>query len=108
MNRPRLSPLAPLLAIVALCAPQVASQQVDARGQLVAYLNGLAAPRLQARRQAVAALATRAAAERRRAEVRTRLLEKIGGVPDRAANLQVKAFGSVAGDGFRMEKIAYE
>ena len=96
------------LAIVALCVPRLATQEADARQRLIAYLNGLATPRLEARRQAVAAIATRAAAERRRVDVRARLLAKIGGVPERAPNLQVKTFGTVTGDGFRMEKVAYE
>ncbi|MEO7792778.1 MAG: acetylxylan esterase [Vicinamibacterales bacterium] len=97
-----------VVAIVVLCAPQPATQEADARQQLIAYLNGLATPRLEARRQAVAAITTRAAAERRRTEVRAQLLAKIGGVPDRTPNLQVKSFGRVAGDGFTMEKVAYE
>ena len=107
MNRMNRS-LPALLAIVVFCSPQAASRDADARQQLIAYLNSLATPRLEARRQAVAAITTRAAAERRRTEVRAKLVEKIGGIPERAPNLQVKTFGSVTGDGFQMEKVAYE
>src|SRR3954471_21967948 len=92
------------LALALLFSLPLAAQ--DPRQQLIAYLNGLAAPRLEARRQAVAAITTRAAAEKRRADVRGKLLAAIGGIPERAPNLQVKTFGSVTGDGFRMEKVA--
>src|SRR3982751_1880243 len=105
MNRSR---LAVALAVFALYAPQLATQEPDPREQLIAYLNSLATPRLEARRQAIAAIRTRAAAEKRRADVRAKLLAAIGGIPERAPNLQVKTFGSVTGDGFRMEKVAYE
>ena len=105
MNRMNRS-LPALLAIVVFCSPQAASRDADARQQLIAYLNSLATPRLEARRQAMAAITTRAAAERRRTEVRAKLLAEIGGIPERAPNLQVKTFGSVTGDGFQMEKVA--
>src|SRR3954453_3891291 len=94
------------LAFALLFSLPLAAQ--EPRQQLIAYLNSLATPRLEARRQAVAAITTRAAAERRHNEVRAKLLAKIGGIPDRAPNLQVQTFGTVNGDGFRMEKIAYE
>ena len=51
---------------------------------------------------------TRESADRRQAEVREKVLKLIGGLPVRDGPVAVKEFGSIAGDGFRMEKIAYE
>ena len=60
------------------------------RQQLIDYLNGLAGAQLAERARAVAAITTRAAAKRRRAEVRARIRTLVGGIPDRAASLAVR------------------
>ncbi len=93
---------------LAVCAIPVIAQAPDARQQLVAYLNHIAFAQLQQRAQAVAAVQTQADAERRKNAVRAKLLELIGGLPDKRGPVPVKQFGSLSGDGFRVEKIAYE
>ncbi len=89
-------------------AARLETQPLEPREQLIGYLNGLAAGQLRQRIQTIDKITTRAAAERRRAEVRARIVTLIGGLPERHPALGVKAMGAVSGDGFRMEKIAYE
>ena len=80
----------------------------DARQQLNAWLNQLGFAQLEARAQAIAAIHTRDQAERRKILARQQILRLIGGLPERRGPVPVRQFGSVPGDGFRVEKIAYE
>jgi cephalosporin-C deacetylase-like acetyl esterase len=63
---------------------------------------------LQSRAEAVAAIHTRDQAERRKTLAREGILRLIGGLPERRGPVPVRQFGSIPGDGFRVEKIAYE
>ena len=102
-------PLGILVAVLVLAAAiRLDTQSLDPRQQLIGYLNSLATSRLNERAQTIARITTRAAAERRRADVRSRIVTLIGGLAERPSSLGVKPMGTVAGDGFRMEKIAYE
>jgi len=89
---------------------QTAAVQSDngARSKLYGYIDSIARSQLNARKQAILQVRTSTAAERRRAEVRDKILRLIGGLPTRTGVPAVKEFGSVSGDGFRMDKIAYE
>jgi cephalosporin-C deacetylase-like acetyl esterase len=101
-------------AIGLLCAGWAAAQtdkaQSDsaARQQLIETLDQIANKQLADRAQRVAGIQTRAAFERRKAQVRAKILELIGGLPEHRGPLAVKEFGSLTGDGFRVEKLAYE
>jgi cephalosporin-C deacetylase-like acetyl esterase len=95
------------VALLCLVAP-VGAQTEDSRQILIAYLNGLAFPKLEARKQAVSAIRTSAEADKRKAANRETVLRLIGGLPERHGAAAVKEFGSLPGDGFRVEKIAYE
>jgi cephalosporin-C deacetylase-like acetyl esterase len=72
------------------------------------YIDSIARTQLAARQRTIAQIRTREAAERRQVEVREKILKLIGGLPQRSGSVAVKEFGSISGDGFRMEKIAYE
>jgi cephalosporin-C deacetylase-like acetyl esterase len=87
---------------------QAPAADSSARDRLHQYIDGLARIDLAARTEAVAVLRTRQDAERRRAETREKLRRLIGGLPDHAGRVAVKEFGSVMGDGFQVDKIAYE
>lgn len=87
---------------------RVDAQTLDARGQLYRYIDSIARQQLDTRRRTIAQIRTREAAIRRQNEVREKILKLMGGLPERASKVEVKEFGSVSGDGFRMEKIAYE
>src|SRR4030095_107194 len=89
---------------VLICA-QTATVQSDnaARSKLYGYIDSIARSQLNARRQALLQVRTRTAAERRRTEVRDKILKLIGGLPARSGVPAMKEFGTVSGDGFRMD-----
>src|SRR6478735_1405935 len=92
-------------------APQNASAQAQttaAQSQITAYLNGIGFGMLDRREQALAQITTRAAADARKAAVRARVLDLVGGLPAMSGAVAVKKYGSVEEDGFRVENIAYE
>ncbi len=70
------------------------------------YLNSIGIAQADQRAQKVASIQTRQEAEQRQAQVRTTILKLIGGLPDRNGPVPVRQFGSIPGDGFRVEKIA--
>jgi cephalosporin-C deacetylase-like acetyl esterase len=84
------------------------AQKSEARQKLSTYLSNIGAVQYDERARAVAAIHTREEAGRRQAEVRKKILELIGGLPESHGPVKVKAYGNVAADGFRVEKIAYE
>ena len=80
----------------------------DARKSLTSYLSGLGAAQLAQRQEAMKSVATRQDAERRQADVRQKILDMMGGLPEHHGAVRVKEFGTVEESGFRVEKIAYE
>ena len=96
--------------VVALFCVGWASGQTDnsARQQLIETLDQIANKQLAARAKRVAAIQTRTAFDQRKAQVRATILELIGGLPEHRGPVAVKEFGSLTGDGFRVEKLAYE
>jgi cephalosporin-C deacetylase-like acetyl esterase len=84
------------------------TQTTTALQKLNSYLNNIGIAQADERAQKVAAIHTRAEAEQRQALVRSKILNLIGGLPAHNGPVPVKEFGSVPGDGFRIEKIAYE
>jgi PelA/Pel-15E family pectate lyase len=84
------------------------SWSAEPRDELIAYLNTLARARLEERKRVVEEIHTRADAERRQSAVREKILRLLGGLPEHAAAVEVKQFGATSGDGFRVEKLAYE
>jgi cephalosporin-C deacetylase-like acetyl esterase len=87
---------------------QPPAMEQEGRQKLIAYLDGIAETQLATRKQAIAQIQTAAEADRRKAMVREKLLQLIGGLPERHGSPAVKTFGTMAADGFRVEKIAYE
>src|SRR5262245_53509382 len=73
---------------------QEASQNQEARQQLISYLDGLATTHLSARKQAIAQIQTTAEADRRKAMVREKVLKLLGGLPERKGAVAVKTFGT--------------
>ena len=97
--------LALLSAAAALLLP---AQNAEPRQKLIDYLDGLAMTRLRARQQEVGRIQSRGAAETRREWVRRTVIDLIGGLPQSIGPAAVKSFGEIAGDGFRIEKLAFE
>lgn len=96
------------LVIFAGLGVSARAQTTPALQQLNSYLNGIGIAQADARAQKVAAIRTRAEADRRQAEVRSTILKLIGGLPEGNRPVRVRPFGTVAGDGFRIENIAHE
>lgn len=79
-----------------------------ARLAATAYLDALAEKSLTSRAAAVAALRSQADAEKRQALVRTKILQLIGGLPDRSAALHAEVTAVHAEAGFRLETVLFE
>lgn len=97
-----------LVAFAAAGALLLPAQPPDPRKEVADYLDRIAFRHLDARARDVAAVQTRADAEKRQAAVRATVLKLLNGVPDHHGPVAVRTFGSIAADGFRIEKIAYE
>src|SRR5215475_9884555 len=95
------------LAIALLCR-LLPAQSVEPRQKFIDDLDAVASQQLAARKQAVEKIATRAVAERRRSEVRQKITALIGGLPESSGPVVVKEFGAITGDGFRIEKLAFQ
>jgi len=74
---------------------------------LSAYLNRIGIAQAEQRAQAVAAIRTKAEAQQRQSQVRQKILDSSGDCQGQRV-VPVKTYGSVPGEGFRVEKIAYE
>jgi cephalosporin-C deacetylase-like acetyl esterase len=95
--------------LAVLCALSAAAQSDNgARQRLIETLDNIANKQLAERAQQIAGIQTRAAFDQRKAQVRAKILELIGGLPEHRGPVAVKEFGSLSGDGFRVEKLAYE
>src|SRR5258706_2287856 len=92
-----------------LCAVWTFAQSDNsARQQVIASLDKLAILQLAERAASVGKIQTRADAERRKDQVRGKVLDLIGGLPAHPTSIAAKEFGTVSGTGFRIEKLAYE
>ena len=103
----------PLVVRIAACfilpALWLAAQSGSTpREQMIGYLNGIAKKQLEARSVAVAGIRTSADADRRKVEVREKILRLIGGLPEGKGPVAVREFRKSSADGFRVERIAYE
>ena len=100
-------------ALAAICSAAAAAQSDNAaRQKLIERLDAIANTQLGQRARAIASIRTRLDAEQRKQLVRGRILNLLGGLPERSGPVAVKQFGEVAGiapdAGFRIEKLAYE
>jgi cephalosporin-C deacetylase-like acetyl esterase len=92
-----------------VCATWIFAQTDNsARQRLIASLNAQANVQLSELAQAVAKVQTREDAEKRKDLVRRKILALIGGLPAHPKSITAKEFGTLSGDGFRIEKLAYE
>src|SRR5712672_1588057 len=98
----------PLVVLVAACfilpALWLAAQSgAGPREQMIGYLNGIAKTQLEARSASVAGIRTIADADRRKSEVREKILRLIGGLPEGKGPVAVREFRKSTADGFRVE-----
>ena len=97
---------APLAAQTPAAAPK--PERAAARTEMISRVNARAFALLDQREAAVARITTRAAAEQRKAANHRRVLKLIGGLPTWRGPLAAKSYGTIEGEGFRVEKITYE
>jgi cephalosporin-C deacetylase-like acetyl esterase len=95
-------------ALPLLFASGLAAADNDARDQLIRQLDLRAFAMLEQRAKTVAAITTREAADKRRNEVRAKVLRAMGGLPDQRGPLNAKVSGTLERDGFRIEKVTFE
>ncbi len=84
------------------------AQTESATSQMHAYLNEIGYRMLAERAKRVAAVETKEQAMARRNEVRSRVVELVGGIPATTGPVNAKSFDSIKDDGFTIENIAYE
>lgn len=75
---------------------------------LLAWLDSIAQRQLDAREQTIAAIRDRAAAGERRALVRARLLDLLGGLPGYDGPLRARRTGELASEGYVIEKVLFD
>jgi dienelactone hydrolase len=80
----------------------------DASGDLLRWMDRIAQSQLDSREQRIQSIRTTAAARARQQEVRSKILELIGGLPDYNGPLNARITGRIAGDGFTIEKVAFD
>src|SRR5215831_17131041 len=96
--------LATALCLTALvCLPQ--SPSTD---PFLAWLNRIAQKQLDSRERAIAAIRTPADADRRKAMVRAKLTELIGGLPTYSGPLNARVTGRLQSDTHTIEKVIFE
>lgn len=80
----------------------------DAAGDLLRWMDRIAQSQLDAREKRIESIRTREAAQARRREVRNKILELIGGLPDYDGPLNERTVGRIAGEGFTIEKVVFD
>ena len=95
-------------ALLLSAVPALGLDPDPARQAATVYLDGLAEQALAARAHAMAGLDSKAAAERRQAQTRAKVLALIGGLPDRSNPLKARLFSSHKETGFLLENVAFE
>ena len=85
-----------------------AMAQAPGEDALLGWLDVIAQRQLAGRERAIAGVKTVAEAERRKAAVRARLLESLGGLPAYDGPLRARMTGRIEADGYVIEKILFE
>jgi hypothetical protein len=96
-------------AAAARAQEKATAQSAAAQAAPIADVNAIGFAQLDQRVVKIAAVTTRADAERRQRDVRQAIVDLVGGLPQPAAGPVVaKRLGTVDDDGFRIENVAYE
>ena len=84
------------------------AQSATALTRLNTYLNEIGYAQLARRAEKVAALKTKADAEQRAADVRKKIIQLVGGLPQPSGPVKVRQIATVKDEGFHIENVAYE
>src|ERR1700753_3207530 len=90
------------LFLLPLCAQEASQDQV------LAGMNSVAQRQLQERAGVIGGIHTVAQAEQRKAEVRNKLLQDLGGLPDYHGPLNARITGKIKNASYTIEKVLYE
>ena len=100
------------IRIVLLCAMFLISYSASAQeaihDPLLRWMNQIAQRQLQERQRTIDQIHTVAQAEHRKQEVREKLLELLGGLPDYSGPLHAKVTGQIQADGYTIEKVLFQ
>jgi dienelactone hydrolase len=80
----------------------------DAPGDLLRWMDRIAQSQLDAREKRIESIRTPDVARARQREVRAKVLQLIGGLPDYDGPLNARITGRIAGDGFTVEKVVFD
>jgi cephalosporin-C deacetylase-like acetyl esterase len=95
------------IALLLLATTLLAADD-GAREQLIRQLDQRAFGMLEQRAKSIAMIQTRDDAEKRKAEVRGKILHAMNGLPGQRGPLNAKTTGTLERDGFRIEKVTFE
>jgi dienelactone hydrolase len=96
------------LLFSALIAMPLLAQENTPEARLLRWMDRIAQAQLDQRARRIEAVRTVAQAEERKAEVRARILELVGGLPDYQGPLNARVTGRVERPGFVIEKVIFE
>lgn len=94
-------------AILLLCSAALLLPAAD-DPRLLAEMNAIAQRQLRARNDAIAAITTVPAAQKRNSEVRTKILSLLGGLPEYRGPLHAKVTNTLPRQGFVIENVLFE
>src|SRR3989442_687030 len=96
------------LGALLLLSSSVFAQETDAEGRLLRWMDRIAQEQLDARSKRIDGVRSMEEAERRKAEVRAKILELIGGLPDYSGPLNARATGRIEKPRYVIEKVIFE
>jgi hypothetical protein len=86
----------------------VFAQETDAERRLLRWMDHIAQEQLDARAKGIDGVKTVEDAERRKAQVRAKILESIGGLPDYSGPLKARVTGRLERPRYLIEKVVFE
>ena len=96
-----------LLCLASLVPCSIFAQEAI-HDPLLKWMNQIAQRQLQARQRVIDQIHTVADADRRKQEVRAKLLELLGGLPNYHGPLNAKITGQIKADGYTIEKVLFQ
>jgi len=96
------------LAVFVLLSPSLSGQETDAETRLLRWMDRIAGEQLDARAKRIDAVRSVEDAERRKAEVRAKILASIGGLPAYDGPLNARVTGRIERPRYVIEKVVFE
>ncbi len=96
-----------IAALLFSCSP-LSAEEMDAEARLLRWMDAIAQKHLDARAARISAVQNLQDAERRKAEVRAKILELIGGLPEYDGPLNARTTGRIERQRYVIEKVVFE